>query len=147
MLYMPVWKLEELQTVGADVYARTAPEERNVLLTQEEIKERYKCFGGIIRYVISTDNERIGVLKSSQDSALSRTQPLDIYISGDNIEKVDERKENVSHFVLHYDVYEGECAEEKILFQTFRMCYASAYVQKYLHSVMTDQMLLESIDL
>ena len=39
MLYMPVWKLEELQTVGADVYARTAPEERNILLTQEEIKE------------------------------------------------------------------------------------------------------------
>ena len=76
MLYMPVWKLEELQTIGADVYARTAPEERNVLLTQEEIKERYEHFGGIIRYVISTDNERIGVLKSSQDFALSRTQPF-----------------------------------------------------------------------
>ena len=32
---------------------------------------------------------------------------------GDNIEKVDEMKENVSHFVLQYNVYEGEHTTEK----------------------------------
>ena len=146
MLYMPVWKLEELQTVGADVYACTAPEERNVLLTQEEIKERYKRFGGIIRYIISTDNERFGVLKSSQDSALSHTQPLDIYISGDNI--LMKGRKTLAILCCSTMFMKVNVQKKKSRCKIFasamlvHMCRNS-----YLHSVMTDQMLLESIDL
>ncbi len=118
-----------------------------MLLTQEQIEKRLERFGGVIRYVIPNNSMRIEDVQLAQQLAISHTKPLDIYIPGDIVEKVDEMKENISHFVLQYNVYKGDLTDARTPFRYFNMCYASAYVQKQLHSVMTDQMMRESLEI
>ena len=132
-LYMPVWKLEELHIVGKDVVTNTTCEHTKRMLTVQQIEERFRRFGGIIRYVISACDDYIQDMRSKQTMAISRTKPADIYVDGDNITKTDERKSNISHFVLQYHVY----MDVPNLFREFRMCYASAYVQEQIRRKMT----------
>ena len=132
-LYMPVWKLEELHIVGKDVVANTKCERTKRMLTEQQIEERFRRFGGIIRYVISASDDYIKDMRSNQTSAISRTKPADIYVDGDNITKMDQMKSNVSHFVLQYHVY----MDVPNLFREFRTCYASAYVQEQIRRKMT----------
>ena len=132
-LYMPVWKLEELHIVGKDVVANTTCERTKRMLTEQQIEERFRRFGGIIRYVISASDDYIQDMQSNQATAISHTKPADIYVDGDNITNMDQMKSNVSHFVLQYHVY----MDVPNLFREFRMCYASAYVQEQIRRKMT----------
>ena len=132
-LYMPVWKLEELHIVGKDVVTNTTCEHTKRMLTEQQIEERFRRFGGIIQYVISASDDYIQDMRSNQTTAISRTKPEDIYVDGDNITNMDQTKSNVSHFVLQYHVY----MDVPNLFREFRMCYASAYVQEQIRRKMT----------
>ena len=145
-LYMPVWTLEELLTVGADIRAQVKDDGVKDLLTPENIVNRYKRFGGIFRYVLPENANTVLQAELAQDIALHHTKPLDVYVPGGNIEKVDEMKENVSHLVLQYDVFKSEPTDGRTPFTSFRMRYASAYVQDNLWNRITDQQMLESIE-
>ena len=145
-LYMPVWTLEELLTVGDDIHAHVKDDSVKDLLTPENIVSRYNRFGGIFRYVLPENADSVLQAELAQDIALHRTKPLDVYVPGDNIERVDEMKENVSHLVLQYNVSKSKPTDGRTPFTSFRMRYASAYVQNNLWTRITDQQMLESIE-
>ena len=124
--YMPVWQLDELQVVAAHIRANTNDEFLMSALASEEIEERYSRFGGIFRYVIPPTYEALVAAQRDQDSILEQAKPADTFVWGSDIEKRDDMKENVSHFLLQYEV------DEKT-FKSFQMVTASEYVTKRLN--------------
>ena len=122
---MPVWKLDELQLVAAHIRGNTSDKFLERASTSEGIEERYRRFGGIIRYVIPSNEQALEDAKSSQEMVLANTKAVNTFIRGVDIEKRDDRKENISHFLLHYKVDEET-------FRGFEMMIASEYVQKKL---------------
>ena len=122
---MPVWKLDELQLVAAHICRNTSDEFLKKALMSEGIEERYNRFGGIIRYVIPSSEGALGDAKHNQDLVLGSTKAVDTFIRGVDIEKTDDQKEKISHFLLQYKVNEES-------FRGFEMMIASEYVQKKL---------------
>ena len=63
-LYMPIWTLDELLTVGEDIHAHSVHAHIKQLFTRNEIAKRFKRFGGTFRHVLPSeegllmDNER-----------------------------------------------------------------------------------------
>ena len=100
---MPVWELDELQIVGAHVHCHTSNKKLRDILAREGIEERYQHFGGIIHYVFPLDRVAVEGAIVQQESVLTHTS--DAFLLGIDIEKIDEGKENISHFVLQYKVH------------------------------------------
>ena len=119
-LYMPVWNLEEVLSVGAHIHCHTSDKFQQDALKPDKIEERFYRFRGILRYVIPTKATVVKEAENSMEEALVGAKPVDTFIRGTNI----ERKDNISHFLLQYDVV---CNGS---FQHFQMMYASVYVKK-----------------
>ena len=101
--YMPGWTLEELQLAGAYMHTKCQGK-LEVDFSAKAIEDRYQQFGGIIRYVLPFMKSTLLQAKKDQDSELNRTKLADIFAPYRSIEKTDSNKENISHFVLQYDV-------------------------------------------
>ena len=56
-----------------------------------------------------------------------RTKLVNIFVPHANIEKVDSNKENISHFILQYEV---QCDGEDGDFENFTMAIASKYIEQ-----------------
>ena len=63
----------------------------------------------------------------SQASAIARTKLVNIFVPHANIEKVDSNKENISHFILQYEV---QCDGDDGDFENFTMAIASKYIEQ-----------------
>ena len=141
MVYMPVWKLDELQLVGAHIHRHTNNEFYKEVLTPKEITSRYYRFGGIARQVIPVSEDALTSAKRVQEQVLGRTKAVDTFVRGTDIEKVDDLKENISHLLLRYKVF---CEEGD--FTRFKMVFASEYVKKRIEEqIPSDEELHESI--
>ena len=124
-LYMPVWTLDELQLAGAHIRYHTSDEFLKNALEMKEIEKRFYRFGGILRHVIPAE-EGVQEAENLLEQALDSARPVDTFIRGRSIEKMDNQKDNISHFLLQYDVlHDGS-------FQHFQMMYASEYVRKHI---------------
>ena len=120
-LYMPVWTLEELQLVGAHIRRHTTDDFVKNTLEEKQIKERFYRFGGIFRYVLPIRG--VEDVKNLQERVLDHAKPVDTFLTGRNIEQMDYQKDNISHFLLQYNVVPDGS------FQNFQMMYASEYVR------------------
>ena len=126
---MPCWNLDELQTVGAYVAAR-CDESLKDFYAPEAIEERYDWLGGIFLYVIPGKKFVVEQAKKEQDNVISNAKPEDSFEPYAGIEKRDDRKNNISHFILKYDVqYGGEYEGKENEFTDFDMTYTSNYVR------------------
>ena len=80
-----------------------------VNFSPQAIEERYHRFGGIIRYILPHEERTIVEAKNQQLSVLSRTSLADVFASYRSIEKTYFNKENISDFILQYNVeYDGD---------------------------------------
>ena len=122
---MPVWKLDELQLVAAHIRRNTSDKFLEGALTSEGTEEQYRRFGGIIRYIIPINEKALEDTKRNQETVLANAKAVNTFIRAVDIEKRDDRKENISHFLLHYKVDEET-------FREFEMMIASEYVQEKL---------------
>ena len=115
------------------------------LNTPEKIKERCKRFGGIFWYVIAEDEGTVIDAMSAQLSAIGSTERSQLYVAYDNLERADDTRNNVSHFVLQYDVCRD--AEEAVPFTNYTMRAASEFVTHQLFSQkMMEMELRQAID-
>lgn len=121
--FMPVWKLDELQLVAAHLHKNTDDQFLKEALTPKEIKKQYSRFGGIFHYVIPINEEVLTTAEREQEMVLANAKASDTFIWGADIEKRDDNKENISHFLLQYNVNEDT-------FMNFTMMNASEYVEK-----------------
>ena len=143
--YMPCWTLKELKLVGSHIAENFKVKD---FMGPQAIEKRYKRFGGIIRYVIPKSEGFLNTVKAKQDSVFKRTKTIDVFAPYANIEKSDDQKDNISHFILTYDVEYGDKYKNGMKveeFTGFRMKIASEYVKNNL-DVMSDQDLLASIN-
>ena len=83
----------------------TSNKELRDIVAPDTIEKRYQRFGGIIHYVIPLDRVAVEGAIVQQESVLTHTS--DAFLPGIDIEKIDEGKENISHFVLQYKVHYG----------------------------------------
>ena len=119
---MPVWKLDELQLVAAHIRENTNEKFLKEALTPEQVRDRYFRFGGIFRYVIPANESILRTAESHQELALVNAKAVDTFIRGIDIEKRDDNKDNISHYLLQYDVNEKT-------FLNFTMMIASEHIQ------------------
>ena len=138
--YMPQWEVDELQAVARHIKGESG-DDMNDLLSPEQVKERYYRFGGIIRYVIPTNPAYLRDIKALQEQALFNRNTSDLFLPGASIEKTDDLKRNISHFLLRYVVpYRKEGELDKSEFSHFYMDLASQYVKlKILQQLTTKQ--------
>lgn len=122
---MPVWKLEELQLVAAHMRGNTSDKFLESALTFEKIEKRYNRFGGIIRYVIPPSEEALVDAEREQKKVLAHAKAVDTFICYADIEKTDDHRKTISHFLLHYKL-------DVQTFREFEMMVASEYVHKEL---------------
>ena len=123
-IFMPVWSLDELQIAGAHIHRHTNDEYHKKVLTPEGIANRYYRFGGIFRHVIPVSKGALESVEKLQVQVLGHTKPVDTFVTGTGIEKIDDHKDNISDMLLQYKVnYEKED------FKNFKMVYASEYVK------------------
>ena len=140
MYYMPVWQLDELQVVAGHIRANAKDEFLKSAVSPKKIEERYSRFGGIFRHVIPRSEEALEDAEREQRLVLARAKPTDTLIFGSNIEKRDDLKENISHYLLQYSVNQEN-------FRSFEMVIASEYVRVKLNEDdPNDTELHESID-
>ena len=138
-VFMPTWTLNELLTVGADVREKSVDRALKELNTPEKIEDRFKRFGGIFRYVIADYAHTVSDAESAQLVAMDSVRSSLLYVARDNLERRDEAKDNVSHFMLQYDVFYGDNTPEgKKQFESFMMRSASEYVSNKCFSMLTD---------
>jgi len=97
---MPCWTIDELQVVGAYIKSKYDNNKLKVDFSPEGISTWYTRFGGIFRHVLSFSNDALLQTEIDQRNALYHTTLADAYAPFRNIEKTDDNKENVSHFVL-----------------------------------------------
>jgi hypothetical protein len=136
--YMPGWSLDELQMVGAYIASHcnrnrgdfTPDAIKEADLTPDAIEERFNRFGGIFRHVIPSSKMVVDQAERNQEMTLANAKAVHTFVMGTDIEKTDERKENVSHFLLHYKIHYGN--KNKDEFRHFDMEVASNYVRKQL---------------
>uniref|UniRef100_A0A1X7SY62 Uncharacterized protein n=1 Tax=Amphimedon queenslandica TaxID=400682 RepID=A0A1X7SY62_AMPQE len=129
-LYMPQWELDELQAVACHIKGESGDDMKD-LLSPEQVEERYYRYGGIIRYVIPSDPASLEDTELLQKDALSNRSTTDLFLPGASIEKRDESKRNISHFLLQYVVSFHKKGElDKKEFRHFRMELASQYVRE-----------------
>ena len=76
--------------------------------------------------MLPVQNETVVNVERSQASAIARTKLVNIFVPHANIEKVDSNKENISHFILQYEV---QCDGEDGDFENFTMAIASKYIE------------------
>lgn len=95
------------------------------------IEDGYKRFGGIIRYVFPESEVLLQNVMKAQDTTIDGTKAVDVFAPYANIEKMDHRGTNISHFILRYDVLKQ--SGNKFNFHTFQMKIASEYVKSKLH--------------
>ena len=139
------WTLEELKSVGS--YIAKDNYQMKDFMGPQAIEKRYKRFGGIIRYVIPTSETFLERVTVKQDSVLKNAKTIDAFAPYANIEKSDDQKDNISHFILTYDVEYGDEYKKEMKvkeFSRFRMKIASEYVKNNL-DVMSDKDLLVAI--
>ena len=68
--------------------------------------------------------------KKKQDSVISNAKPEDSFEPYAGTEKRNDRKNNISHFILKHDVqYGGEYEGKENEFTNFDMTYTSNYVR------------------
>ena len=70
-LYMPTWTLPELQAIRKFVFDRN-PEQ--MLLSENDISERFNAFGGIFSHVFIEDFDTV---KGKQERAIKLFNPMD----------------------------------------------------------------------
>ncbi len=130
--YMPCWKLDELLLVGAHV-AKHCDSKLKDLFKPEAIEKRFDQFGGIFRYVIPSSKLQVVETELLQRSVFNGIRRMEVFLPGNDIEKVDDNKKNISHFALQYKVsYEGENKGAPDEFQHFKMDFASLHAKQYL---------------
>ena len=123
--YMPVWELEELKVVGTDI--RKHNPELKDLYSDENIKDRFTRFGGIFRHVLPVNKNVVEIFERQQKTVLHRMKISDVLVPDIDIEKRDDMKDNISHFIMQYNVSYREGIENE--FRTFVMQLASDYVR------------------
>ena len=131
--YMPCWTLAELKAIGNHI-AEINPSLKE-FMSPQAIEEQYKRFGGIMRYVISNSKDADESWRIAQDEAIKKTKAIDLFLPYVDIEKMDYKKDNISDFVLCYDV-------EQTKFRKRNMKITSDYA---LDPDMTEQDLFQSI--
>ena len=142
--YMPCWTLAELKAVGNHIVKGNHALKE--FMSPQAIEERYKRFGGIMRCVIPSSERAFKSLKIAQDNAIKETKAVDIFAPYQNIEKRDDKKENISHFVLCYDVKYGGKYINETEFEDFSMKITSEYARVSLDAHMTEKDLLQCIE-
>lgn len=114
---MPVWSLEELKAVQA------AMNDNNV--TKEDVYLRYYTVGGIIRSVLEPDKVIYNDYLKRQSFAIQSTPRSMIYKEGSDI---DEFQDNITHFVLQYDV-------DTTNFRNYVFQFSAPFVRKVLNEL------------
>ena len=118
---MPVWSEEELQSVGKDMRLRM--EEGSTLyefFSPEKISDRFKKYGGIFRFVLTTSTVYLRDVDVNRSTALQNANVDKLLLSS------DIQSQHASSYVLHYDVVtKGEHA-----FMYTSMKFASQEVEK-----------------
>jgi hypothetical protein len=126
-LYMPLFKEEELVTIGRDMLEQpdfpsdTALRE---LYTEESIRSRFKRFDGIIRHVLPLSVASLEVTRKSQNQAIANIDASKL-LAGCDIEN-----QVVSHFVAVYDM--SPDSEEKYNFSKYGLKIVSEEVEELL---------------
>ena len=88
--YMPCWTLAELKAVGNHIVKGNHALKE--IMSPQAIEERYKRFGGIIRYVIPSSERADKNSRIAQDNAIKTTKTVDIFAPYENIKKGMTRK-------------------------------------------------------
>ena len=143
--YMPCWTLDELQAVGAYIDSK-CHEKLEVDFSPMAVSDRFKRFGGIFRYVLP--HSKLGLLQAERNqlAVLTDTSLSDAYARYTSIEKTDDRKTNISHFVLQYNVQYGH-QHGKEEFTSFTMQVASAYVKdNFIFNKMNDNQMVQCVE-
>ena len=120
---MPVWTLDELQLVAAHIRENTSDEFLRKALTSEGIKKRYSRFGGIFHYIIPISETALKNAENEQEVVLAKAKAVDTFFWGADIEKRDDNKENISDFLLQYNV-------NKETYMDYTVMIASEYMYK-----------------
>ena len=124
--YMPCWTLNEIKAVGAHVASNRA--DMKDFYSPEEIEKRFEQFGGIIRYVLPPNQKALNAAKREQQARLHSTKRFHFAV-GQDIEKTDDMKENISHHILQYNVkYHGPEGS----FTSFSLVSSSKFVTEYM---------------
>lgn len=120
MLFMPTWALKELQAVR-DYFHLRNPEQ--MLLSKEDISERFKTFGGIFRHVFAPNTV---VIKREQERAVQKLDPKDILL-----DEMNQERREISPYVLQYRVI----TEENQPFQEAHVDFVSDAVREVVENI------------
>ena len=135
--YMPVWTEEELLCVGKDMRLRM--EEGSALydfFSPEKISDRFKKYGGIFRFVLTTSIDYLNDVDMSRKDALRKADVKQLLSS------TDIQVQDASSYVLHYDVVtKGEHA-----FMYTSMKFASQEVEKFITRKTSSMPLSDAIE-
>jgi len=96
--------------------------------------------------VLPSDECALAQAKRDQKSALQHAKLIDIFAPYSSIKKTDLNKENISHFILQYDVkYDKHQYRNEYKFNCYKMKLASDYVKANIKLELNDDELLQSI--
>jgi hypothetical protein len=97
--YMPIWSLQDLLSAGAYLKeSGRVPDDTLDLYSEQSIRERYDEFGGIFRHVLPESKKDIVRTYAKKRQAINGAIGKDILSIG------DIEDDEVSHFILQYDV-------------------------------------------
>jgi hypothetical protein len=135
-LYMPVWTLEELLSVGKDFRLRMKGTLLYDFFSPDKISDRFKKYGGIFRFVLPTSIEYLVEVDNNRKDALANADVRKLLLS------TDIQMQHASSYVLHYNVIrEGENA-----FKYKSMQFASEEVERHVRSKEASIPLSEAIE-
>ena len=121
-------------------------EKLEVDFSPKAVSDRFKRFGGIFRYVLPHSKLVLLQAERNQLAVLTDTNLSDAYAPYTSIEKTDDRKTNISHFVLQYNVQYGH-QHGKEEFTSFTMQVASAYVKdNFIFNKMNDNQMVQCVE-
>jgi hypothetical protein len=103
-LYMPVWTKPELVALGRYYHRRLAYSV--VKYDDETVAERFEQYGGIIRFVLPSSEDKETETFDRRDKAFSSSSNQLTLINDQILEQVD-RKNNPSVFLLHLFVLDN----------------------------------------
>jgi hypothetical protein len=101
---MPCWSLDELRLAGK-VLREKGLVPKEVSFADQDIVQRYQQFGGIIRYVLPASELNLKEAKLHQlDRVAEQDEQIQLMSANPDIEKKENGRPHVSHFLLQYDV-------------------------------------------
>ena len=103
-LFMPVFKLAELQDIGEYLLeCGDVPEEVRHVYTEQGVEQQFKKYGGIIRHVLPTDSTYMDEIEIAREAAIREVDAWQL-LTATTIEKKENYAPPVSHLLMQFDV-------------------------------------------